>query len=73
MHSPDAASLDALELLRPERYVREGYPHAAWARLRREAPVHRFERGAGIPFWAVVRHAPSPRAALPRAERARSV
>jgi cytochrome P450 len=54
---PDDAALDALPLLRPAHYERCGYPHDAWARLRREAPVRWYERGAGIPFWAVVSHA----------------
>ncbi len=45
-----------LELIDPDEYARHGYPHAAWRRLRREAPVFRVER-SDPPFWALVRHA----------------
>ncbi|HXZ86029.1 MAG TPA: cytochrome P450, partial [Myxococcota bacterium] len=37
-------------------YERDGYPHAAWARLRREDPVHWTERPDAVPFWAVTKH-----------------
>ena len=53
--SPDGG-LRELELIDPGAYARDGYPHAAWRRLRREAPVFRCERG-DPPFWALVRHA----------------
>jgi cytochrome P450 len=49
-------ALEDLPIVDPDRYASEGYPHAAWARLRREAPVFRFERGAPIPFWALTGH-----------------
>ncbi len=49
-------ALEALPIVDPDRYAADGYPHAAWARLRREAPVFRFERGAPVPFWAITRH-----------------
>jgi cholest-4-en-3-one 26-monooxygenase len=51
--------LDELDVIGPDHYARNGYPHAEWARLRRESPVHWFPqvnpgtRG----FWAVTRHA----------------
>jgi cytochrome P450 len=41
----------------PEDYARHGYPHDVWTRLRREDPVHWWERTEGIPFWAITRHA----------------
>lgn len=50
-------ALEDLSIVDPDRYASEGYPHAAWARLRREAPVFRFERGAPVPFWALTGHA----------------
>lgn len=53
--TPDPA-LQSLELIDPGEYARNGYPHEAFRRLRREAPVFRFERGEP-PFWALVRHA----------------
>jgi cytochrome P450 len=34
-----------------------GYPHHVWTRLRREDPVHWYDRTEGPPFWAVTRHA----------------
>ena len=36
---PEPDSLAALDLVGPDHYARHGYPHAAWARLRREAPI----------------------------------
>jgi cytochrome P450 len=51
-----AAPLADLELIDPGEFARHGYPHAAWRRLRREAPVFRSERHEP-PFWALVRHA----------------
>jgi len=35
--------LDPLDLVDPDRYARNGYPHALWTRLRAEAPVARIE------------------------------
>lgn len=51
-----ADSLADLDLLSPDLYVRHGYPHEAWTRLRREAPV-RFMEKAVMPYWAVTKHA----------------
>lgn len=48
--------LDEFDIMSPERYAREGYPHAYWDRLRRESPIHRLDYD-GIPYWAVTRHA----------------
>jgi cholest-4-en-3-one 26-monooxygenase len=49
-------SLELLELIDPGEYERRGYPHAAWRRLRREAPVW-FSAHTEPPFWALTRHA----------------
>jgi cholest-4-en-3-one 26-monooxygenase len=49
--------LPSVELLDPRRYASEGYPHADWARLRRESPVHWCSRDEGESFWALTRHA----------------
>jgi len=43
------------ELVDPAYYATHGYPHAAWAALRRAAPVHWYEQHAPLPFWAVTR------------------
>ena len=52
---PDS-SIDDLDIISNQTYADDGYPHEAWTRLRREAPVHRFERGVKIPFWAITKH-----------------
>jgi cholest-4-en-3-one 26-monooxygenase len=54
MSQPQA--LEELEIVDPDDYAAHGYPQQAWARLRREAPVFRCERGAPIPFWALTAH-----------------
>jgi len=47
---------DGTELVDPHGYARSGYPHATWARLRRESPVHWCEPAEIMPFWAITRH-----------------
>jgi cholest-4-en-3-one 26-monooxygenase len=49
------SELAGAELIDPDFYAREGYPHETWSRLRREAPVHYFE-GPDYPFWVLSRH-----------------
>jgi cytochrome P450 len=50
--------LSALDLVGPDTYARHGYPHAAWARLRREAPIFWCQPGGDCtPFFAVTKHA----------------
>lgn len=51
---PEARGIGA-ELIDPDLYAEHGYPHEAWSRLRREAPVHYVE-GPDYPFWALTRH-----------------
>jgi len=48
--------LDELKVLDPHHYAQGGYPHAEWARLRRESPVHYFPTAAAEPFWALTKH-----------------
>jgi cytochrome P450 len=49
--------LDQLDVISARQYGERGYPHPAWARLRRESPVH-FMRPQGYePFWAITKHA----------------
>jgi cholest-4-en-3-one 26-monooxygenase len=50
-------ALDDLDVIGPDAYARDGAPHAAWRRLRRESPVHWFDLPGGVGFWAVTRRA----------------
>ncbi len=50
----DPATLD---FITPEKYEREGYPHAEWTWLRQHDPVHWTEHASCEPFWAVTKHA----------------
>lgn len=53
----DQTPLDQLDVISARFYGEHGYPHDAWARLRRESPVH-FMRPPGYrPFWAITKHA----------------
>jgi cholest-4-en-3-one 26-monooxygenase len=49
--------VDVLDLIDPERYARDGYPHEVWARLRAEDPVAYFAPPGFAPFWAITKHA----------------
>jgi cholest-4-en-3-one 26-monooxygenase len=49
--------IDPLDLVDPERYARNGYPHDTWTRLRAEAPVAYIEAPGFKPFWAITKHA----------------
>jgi cytochrome P450 len=44
-------------IIHPDDYARHGYPHPVWTRLRREDPVHWWDKTDGIPFWAITKHA----------------
>ena len=55
MKSPSQSPLAGPELIDPDLYAKNGYPHETWSRLRREAPVYYYE-GPEYPFWAVTRH-----------------
>ncbi len=50
----DPANLDVIS---PEKYQREGYPHAEWTWLRANDPVRFIENDYCDPFWAVTKHA----------------
>lgn len=50
------SSVDPQVLVTPESYAKHGYPHGAWATLRREAPVCRFELEGWPDFWALCKH-----------------
>ncbi len=49
-------SLDTIDIVSNDTYARNGYPHEAWALLRREAPVYWYDRGVKVPFWAITKH-----------------
>jgi cytochrome P450 len=51
-----ALRLEDLDFLSPERFVRAGYPHEEWALMRREAPIHWYDRSPGEHFWALTKH-----------------
>ena len=53
----DSAPIDPLDLVDPARFAANGYPEAAWARLRAEAPIAHFAPPGYDPFWAVTKHA----------------
>ncbi len=50
----DPANLD---LITPDHYERDGYPHPEWTWLRRHDPVFWYERDNVDPFWAITKHA----------------
>ena len=50
----DPATLDVMS---PEYYQRNGYPHPEWTWLRHHAPVFWYERPNVEPFWAITKHA----------------
>ena len=50
-------TLDSINLHHPDYYAANGYPWEAWDLLRREAPVHWYERDDVEPFWAITRYA----------------
>ena len=50
----DPATLDVVS---PEHYQRNGYPHPEWTWLRHHAPVFWYERPNVEPFWTITKHA----------------
>jgi cholest-4-en-3-one 26-monooxygenase len=58
MHMPERdCDPVTLDLITPEHYERNGYPHAEWTWLRRHDPVFWYERDNVDPFWAITKHA----------------
>jgi len=51
-----AKPLERLDVISNGTYEEHGYPHAAWARLRRERPLAWIEAHTPRPFWAVTKH-----------------
>jgi cholest-4-en-3-one 26-monooxygenase len=54
-----SARLDpaTLDVMTPEHYENNGYPHAEWTWMRRNDPVFWYERPGVGPFWAITKHA----------------
>src|SRR5262245_54693496 len=52
-----ALTLDSIDIIDPDLFVQNGYPHDAWTLMRREAPVYWYERPDVQPFWALTKHA----------------
>ena len=50
-------SLDTIEIVSPDHYQRNGYPHAEWTYLRKHHPVCYVERPRVDPFWAITKAA----------------
>jgi cholest-4-en-3-one 26-monooxygenase len=48
--------LDTLDIMSPDHYAQDGYPHREWAYLRRHAPVYFYDRPNVRPFWAITKH-----------------
>jgi cytochrome P450 len=49
--------IDQLDVISAKLYGERGYPHDAWRRLRREAPVAKLAPPGYQPFWAITKHA----------------
>ncbi|HEY8514742.1 MAG TPA: cytochrome P450 [Candidatus Binatia bacterium] len=53
-----ALSLDDIDIISNRTFGEHGYPHEAWALLRRVAPIYWYDRPhAQPPFWVVTKHA----------------
>src|SRR5271168_5651103 len=53
----ESLSLDTLEIVAGPHYEKNGYPHAEWTYLRKNAPVYWYDRPNVDPFWAITKHA----------------
>ncbi len=50
-------TLENLNIIGPDYYAKNGYPHAEWTYLRAHDPVHWTEFPNTDPFWAITKHA----------------
>ena len=50
-------SLETLDVIGPDHYAKNGYPHREWAYLRKHQPVSWREHPHTDPFWAITKHA----------------
>ena len=53
----EALKVEDFNIVHPDHYADRGYPHDIFTRLRREDPVHWWDRTEGVPFWAITKHA----------------
>jgi cholest-4-en-3-one 26-monooxygenase len=49
-------SLDSINIIGPDHYAKNGYPHAEWTYLRKHRPVFWCEHPNTDPFWAITKH-----------------
>jgi cholest-4-en-3-one 26-monooxygenase len=54
---PDDVDPATIDIITPEKYERDGYPHPEWTWLRAHDPVHGDESDFCEPFWAITKHA----------------
>ena len=47
--------MEDFNVVDPAYYAAHGYPHELWTRLRREDPVHWWDKTEGLPFWAITK------------------
>ena len=57
MATEQQLSLDTLNIIGPQHYAQNGYPHKEWAYLRKHKPVWWCEFPKTDPFWAITKHA----------------
>jgi len=57
VESASEFSLDTIEIVSPDHYQKNGYPHAEWTYLRKHHPVCYIERPRVDPFWAITKAA----------------
>ncbi len=50
-------SLDTIDIISPDHYQKNGYPHAEWAYLRKHRPLFYVDRPRVDPFWAITKAA----------------
>ena len=50
-------SLDTIDIISPDYYQKNGYPHAEWTYLRKHHPVCYIDRPRMDPFWAITKAA----------------
>ena len=49
--------LEDLDIIGLDTFAARGYPHEDWAYLRKNDPVHWWDRNVALPFWAITKHA----------------
>jgi|HubBroStandDraft_4_1064222.scaffolds.fasta_scaffold19922_3 cholest-4-en-3-one 26-monooxygenase len=57
MESEQGLSLETLNIIGPDHYMKNGYPHREWTYLRKHKPVFWCEYPKTDPFWAITKHA----------------